>query len=181
MRFLEVGNISPPCFSSSTHPDSVLLLVVSTLQGAQGQVLRYFHFDSFLISSLIMFCSVPHMITSLIKQWFSPSFSPHNNKSQRPYENTTITKGCGDKIPGSAGEVHPKKKRRNICKIRERERERSWLSVTWQKERRGFNNSEQSRSLQQVKPLITKHDRRPRPPNITSATLIQIIQSKWSV
>ena len=40
---------------------------------------------------------VPDMITYLITQWFSQSFSESNKKSERPYKSGTITKDAGKK------------------------------------------------------------------------------------
>lgn len=59
-----------------------------------------------------MLCSVPHMITSLMKQRFSQSFSPHNNKSQRPYENATVTKDLGTKYLAAQRRFIQKKKKK---------------------------------------------------------------------
>lgn len=52
------------------------LCAIISLSRLQELKDRYyvFHCDSFLIYSLIMPCSVPHMITSLITQWISQSF-----------------------------------------------------------------------------------------------------------
>lgn len=124
------------CLSTLRCTDSVSLLAMSTLQGLED---RYyvFHFDSFLISSLIMLCSVPHMITSLVKQWFSQSFSPRNNKSEATYENATITKDVGTKYLAAQKRFMKKKKAM--------EKDVGCLSPG--KKRGPFNNSEQSLSL----------------------------------
>lgn len=57
----------------STRRGTMPLLVMSTLERLED---RYyiFHFDSFLIHSLIMHCSILYMITSLITQSVSQSF-----------------------------------------------------------------------------------------------------------
>lgn len=60
------GEIFDTC-AASTCSGTVPLLLMSTLEGLEN---RYyiFHFDSFLIHSLIMHCSILYMITSFITQ-----------------------------------------------------------------------------------------------------------------